>query len=121
MSNGTEKTHRPLGKGLPPFCPASGRFCGSAAPKTPEAPKSQEQRRPEPVPSTLLIDKISPESSTAPNSLSSDKLEELAASIRANGIIQPLIVRGALGKHIRLSQENDAGAPLKLRDLLRCR
>jgi len=40
-----------------------------------------------------------------------DRLEELAASIRANGIIQPLIVRRHEGQYQLVAGENAAGEP----------
>jgi ParB family transcriptional regulator, chromosome partitioning protein len=88
MSTGTEKTRRPLGRGLSSLLPPR--------PSTPAAPPT--------IPSKLLtgntltslvlsIDKISPNPVQPRTMFRGDRLEELAASIRANGIIQPLIVR----------------------------
>jgi|HubBroStandDraft_6_1064221.scaffolds.fasta_scaffold78583_2 ParB family chromosome partitioning protein len=83
MSTGTDKTHRPLGKGLSALlAPRSGQ------PQTAQAkPTGQE------TPSSLPIDSIAPNPVQPRSVFQSDRLEELAASIRANGIIQPLIVR----------------------------
>ncbi len=83
MSTGTDKTHRPLGKGLSALL----------APRTasPQAPQTQS---PSPEnPASLQIDSIAPNPVQPRSVFLSDRLEELAASIRANGIIQPLIVR----------------------------
>lgn len=75
MSNiGIEKTRRPLGRGLSALLP----------PKPAAEPES---------PSTLPIDVIAPNPVQPRTVFRADRLEELAASIRANGIIQPLIVR----------------------------
>ena len=76
MSIGTDKTHRALGKGLSALL----------APRS--APPQISQ-----VPSSLPIDEIAPNPVQPRTVFQSDRLEELAASIRANGIIQPLIVR----------------------------
>jgi ParB family transcriptional regulator, chromosome partitioning protein len=73
MSTGTDKIHRPLGKGLSALL----------------APRAT----PLPVPSSLPIDAIAPNPVQPRSVFQADRLEELAASIRANGIIQPLIVR----------------------------
>ncbi len=76
MSTGTDKTHRPLGKGLSALL----------APRSAPAQNSQP-------PSSLPIDDIAPNPVQPRTVFQSDRLEELASSIRANGIIQPLIVR----------------------------
>jgi ParB family chromosome partitioning protein len=76
MSIGTDKTHRALGKGLSALL----------APRS--APPQISQ-----VPSSLPIDEIAPNPVQPRTVFQSDRLEELASSIRANGIIQPLIVR----------------------------
>lgn len=83
MSTGSDKTHRPLGKGLSALL----------APRaTPVAPAVAPPARSEP-PSSLPIDSIAPNPVQPRSVFQADRLEELAASIRANGIIQPLIVR----------------------------
>jgi ParB family chromosome partitioning protein len=83
MSTGTDKTHRPLGKGL------SALLAPRAAP--PQTLQAQPTA-PE-IPSSLQIDSIHPNPVQPRSVFLSDRLEELASSIRANGIIQPLIVR----------------------------
>jgi ParB family chromosome partitioning protein len=82
MSTGTDKTHRPLGKGLSALLAPR-----AAPPQTPQEPNASE------IPSSLPIDSINPNPVQPRSVFLSDRLEELAASIRANGIIQPLIVR----------------------------
>jgi ParB family chromosome partitioning protein len=83
MSTGTDKTHRPLGKGL------SALLAPRAGP--PQA--AQPQTAGPETPSHLPIDSIAPNPVQPRSVFQSERLEELAASIRANGIIQPLIVR----------------------------
>lgn|SRR5579871_13650 len=83
MSTGTDKTHRPLGKGL------SALLAPRAAP-----PQAAQTKPPgQETPFSLSIDSIAPNPVQPRSVFQSDRLEELAASIRANGIIQPLIVR----------------------------
>src|ERR1700722_11036554 len=88
MSTGTDKTHRPLGKGLSALL----------APRTshalsPQQKPAAEETRANPPPSSLPIASIAPNPVQPRTVFQTDRLEELAASIRANGIIQPLIVR----------------------------
>jgi ParB family chromosome partitioning protein len=83
MSTGTDKTHRPLGKGLSALLAPR-----TATPQTPQAQPIVPE-----TPSSLQIDSIHPNPVQPRSVFLSDRLEELATSIRANGIIQPLIVR----------------------------
>ncbi len=83
MSIGTEKTHRPLGKGLSALL----------APRSGPAQNAQIKPVAQELPSSLPIDAIAPNPVQPRTVFQSDRLEELAASIQANGIIQPLIVR----------------------------
>jgi ParB family chromosome partitioning protein len=76
MSTGAEKSRRPLGKGLSALLPARQ-----------PAPASSSSG------STVPIDSIAPNPLQPRMVFEPQRLEELAASIRANGIIQPLIVR----------------------------
>src|SRR5580658_4285660 len=83
MSNcATEKTRKPLGRGLASLLP----------PKAAPAPVS-DQREPDGSALALSIDMIAPNPLQPRTVFRPERLEELAASIRANGIIQPLIVR----------------------------
>jgi ParB family chromosome partitioning protein len=83
MSTGTEKTRKPLGRGLSALLP----------PRPPSAVSAAS------IPSKSLnglalpIDAITPNPVQPRTVFRLDRLEELAASIRANGIIQPLIIR----------------------------
>jgi ParB family chromosome partitioning protein len=79
MSTGAEKSRRPLGRGLSALLP------------TRPAPTAPSQA----LPNTVAIDAIAPNPLQPRTVFQPDRLEELAASIRANGIIQPLIVRRA--------------------------
>src|SRR5579871_1318739 len=83
MSTGTDKTHRPLGKGL------SALLAPRAAP-----PQAAQTKPPgQETPFSLSIDSIAPNPVQPRTVFQADRLEELAASIRANGIIQPIVVR----------------------------
>ena len=89
MSNAADKQRKALGKGYRHFCrqrtaPSSQPLPAAAAP----AP-ALRRRRPRRCRSTQIHpNPLQPRVVFQP-----DRLEELAASIRANGIIQPLIVR----------------------------
>ncbi|HLH42340.1 MAG TPA: ParB/RepB/Spo0J family partition protein [Bryobacteraceae bacterium] len=85
MSTAADKPRKALGKGLSallaPRSPAQPQGDESASAATPAHP------------SRIPIDAIVPNPVQPRSVFQPDKLEELAASIRANGIIQPLIVR----------------------------
>lgn len=85
MNTATDKSRRPLGKGLSALLAprASGPAQGDGTAVTP-APAN---------PSRIAIDAVAPNPVQPRNVFQPERLEELAASIRANGIIQPLIVR----------------------------
>jgi ParB family chromosome partitioning protein len=83
MSTATEKQRKALGKGLSALLPSRQ----AAAPPQP-SPASTEA-----TPTHLPIDSIHPNPLQPRVIFQTDRLEELASSIRANGIIQPLIVR----------------------------
>ncbi len=79
MNTGTDKTRKALGKGLSALLP--GRPAAAAA-------------APQPAPSNSLpIRAIQPNPMQPRTVFQAERLEELAESIRANGIIQPLVVR----------------------------
>ena len=81
MTNGPDQKRKALGKGLAALLPnRPGGFHPSAAPAADS-------------PSSLPIGLIQPNPAQPRTIFEPDKLEELAQSIRANGIIQPLIVR----------------------------
>lgn len=87
MSEASEKQRKALGKGLSALLP--GRSASQASAATAPAPTG----RPIALPSTLPIEAIRPNPMQPRVVFQPERLEELAASIRANGIIQPLIVR----------------------------
>lgn len=83
MNSGSDKPRKALGKGLSALLPARPVVNSTTLPPitTPSGPTS------------LPIAVIHPNPMQPRTIFQADKLEELAASIRANGIIQPLIVR----------------------------
>src|ERR1700676_3961992 len=87
MSEVAERQRKALGKGLSALLP--GRSSGHASAATASAAASFST----PTPSTLPIEAIQPNPMQPRVVFQPERLEELAASIRANGIIQPLIVR----------------------------
>ena len=87
MSEAAEKQRKALGKGLSALLP--GRSAGQASTATAPAPAAPSAL----PPSRLPIEAIHPNPMQPRVVFQPERLEELAASIRANGIIQPLIVR----------------------------
>ena len=85
MSSGNDKQRKVLGKGLSALLP--GRSPGSAA----FAPAPETN--PSVPPQHLPLASIHPNPMQPRTVFQADRLEELAASIRANGIIQPIVVR----------------------------
>jgi ParB family chromosome partitioning protein len=91
MSNAPDK-RRALGKGLSALLPARPAQQPAPVPARAAAPPAP----PEPPvkgPATVAIDLIEPNPVQPRTVFAQDRLDELAQSIRANGIIQPLIVR----------------------------
>jgi ParB family chromosome partitioning protein len=84
MTSGFDKQRRALGKGLSALLPQK-----PAAPQT----SSDGSTAPGWAPRALSLDDIRPNPLQPRTNFRDDKLEELAQSIRVNGIIQPLIVR----------------------------
>ena len=89
MSEAADKQRKALGKGLSTLLP--GRSFGQTAAATASAPATPST--PTSPPSKLPIEAIHPNPMQPRVVFQPERLEELAASIRANGIIQPLIVR----------------------------
>ena len=87
MSETPEKQRKALGKGLSALLP--GRSLSQTAAATAPAAAGAST----PSPSSLPIEAIQPNPMQPRVVFQPERLEELAASIRANGIIQPLIVR----------------------------
>jgi ParB family transcriptional regulator, chromosome partitioning protein len=95
MTSGSDKQRKVLGKGLSALLPQRQReteaiTSAAVAPAVAVAPM---------IPSTLPLDQIHPNPLQPRVVFQADRLEELAASIRANGIIQPLIVRSHQGQY----------------------
>jgi|SRR6185312_7854550 len=86
MSEAVEKQRKALGKGLSALLPGRSGQATAAAALSPIAPSTA-------LPSKLPIEAIRPNPMQPRVVFQPERLEELAASIRANGIIQPLIVR----------------------------
>jgi ParB family transcriptional regulator, chromosome partitioning protein len=91
MSSGIDKQRKVLGKGLSALLP--GRFPSSA--QLPPAPDSKPSQPSQPsgAPGHLPLASIHANPMQPRTVFQAEKLEELAASIRANGIIQPIVVR----------------------------
>ena len=93
MNNANDNKRKALGKGLAALLP--GRSGGSpqatAAAPAPVAVPSPERATEKQM--HLPIQAIQPNPLQPRTNFQSEKLDELAASIRANGIIQPIIVR----------------------------
>jgi ParB family chromosome partitioning protein len=87
MSEAAEKQRKALGKGLSALLP--GRSSGQSSTGAATAPSGPSTA----TPSKLPIEAIHPNPMQPRVVFQPERLEELAASIRANGIIQPLIVR----------------------------
>ena len=87
MSSATDKQRKVLGKGLSALLP--GRSSSAPVPATPEPSAPQ----PKVAPSHLPLSSIHANPMQPRTVFQADRLDELAASIRANGIIQPIVVR----------------------------
>jgi ParB family transcriptional regulator, chromosome partitioning protein len=87
MSSGIDKQRKVLGKGLSALLP--GR---SPSPQSPPPPDSKPSQ-PSGAPGHLPLASIHANPMQPRTVFQAEKLEELAASIRANGIIQPIVVR----------------------------
>jgi ParB family transcriptional regulator, chromosome partitioning protein len=85
MNTGTDKQRKALGKGLSALLPGRAPERPTETVSTSPAVISAQARVP--------IDRIKPNPMQPRTIFQPDRLEELAASIRANGIIQPIIVR----------------------------
>src|SRR5579863_5657115 len=99
MNEAVEKQRKALGKGLSALLPGRGSSQGAAAAVAVAAPSVVAP------PTTLPIDAIHPNPMQPRVVFQPDRLEELASSIRANGIIQPLIVRRHHGQYQLIAGE----------------
>jgi ParB family chromosome partitioning protein len=87
MSTGTDKQRKVLGKGLSALLP------GRSPSSPPAAPAPAPEVKPSATPGYLPLASIHANPMQPRTVFQADRLEELAASIRANGIIQPIVVR----------------------------
>ncbi len=85
MNKPSENPRKALGKGLNALL--SSRTAPKPQPEAPPAPPPREAI------SSLPIDRIEPNPLQPRTIFQPDRLQELAQSIKANGIIQPLVVR----------------------------
>ena len=85
MTNASDKSRKALGKGLSALLPGRQGHASAGTGDTSSHPVTGTAQVP--------VDLIDPNPSQPRNHFQHDRLEELAQSIRANGIIQPLIVR----------------------------
>lgn len=92
MNSATDKQRKALGKGLSALLPGRSPSSGSSS-EVSVAAAAAAAPAPAAKPATLPLNLIKPNPMQPRTIFNSDGLEELAASIRANGIIQPLIVR----------------------------
>jgi len=88
MNSANDKQRKALGKGLSALLPGRSQPAPAVASATAPGTATSAGK-----PGTLPLSLIQPNPMQPRTVFSSDGLEELAASIRANGIIQPLIVR----------------------------
>jgi len=89
MSSATDKQRKVLGKGLSALLPGRSPSPPAAAAPAPPIPEPRELA----VPSRLPLSSIHANPMQPRTVFQADRLDELAASIRANGIIQPIVVR----------------------------
>jgi ParB family transcriptional regulator, chromosome partitioning protein len=90
------KQRKALGKGLSALLPSRSAPAAAAAAPAPEIrPEAQPSTTDSATahPTSLPVDAIHPNPMQPRTVFQPDRLQELAASIRSNGIIQPLIVR----------------------------
>ena len=87
MSSATDKPRKVLGKGLSALLPGRSPSASAAAAPAPT------EAEPKSAPSHLPLASIQANPMQPRTVFQADRLEELAASIRANGIIQPIVVR----------------------------
>jgi len=94
MNNVVDKQRKALGKGLAALLPPRSGTAAAAALAVTHAASPGEA-----APTWLPINVIQPNPVQPRVVFQAERLEELAASIRANGIIQPLIVRRHQGQY----------------------
>jgi ParB family chromosome partitioning protein len=90
MNKAPEGPRRALGKGLTALLPNRAAVAVVAAPQPEAAPET---------PSRIRIDEIEPNPVQPRRVFEPERMQELTNSIRANGIIQPIVVRPSAGKY----------------------
>ena len=94
MTDAPDKQRKALGRGLSALLPPRTAVVVAAAPTL-----ARTETQKEPAPTKLPIDAIQANPLQPRVIFQAERLEELAASIRANGIIQPVIVRRHQGHY----------------------
>lgn len=89
MSNASDSSRKVLGKGLSALLPANRASAAAPPPHGKPPAETQGPAKPFEVP----IDDIDPNPLQPRTTFEPERLNELAQSIRENGIIQPLVVR----------------------------
>ena len=84
--------------------PALGKGLSALIPDVPEV-------RPSNAPTEVDVDLISPSEHQPRHQFEDARLDELARSIKANGIIQPIVVRRGRRRAIASSPASADGAP----------
>jgi ParB family chromosome partitioning protein len=108
--NKTDNPRKVLGRGLGALLPTRPPASPAVA-ATPPAPKAEE------TPQTLPVDAIDPNPHQPRRLFQNERLAELAQSIRANGIVQPLVVR-RLGDRYQLVAGERRWRAAKLAEVL---
>jgi ParB family chromosome partitioning protein len=93
MNNGPDKRRRALGKGLSALLPTKQSLASVGVTEPVHAPSPPPTVEPHAGPVEVAIELIDPNPDQPRSIFQPERMEELAQSIRANGIIQPLIVR----------------------------
>src|SRR5262245_57118009 len=91
MSKPPEGPRRALGKGLTALLPTRPLVAAGAG--------AQPAPAPETTPSHIRIEEIDPNPVQPRRVFEPERMQELANSIRANGIIQPIVVRPSGGRY----------------------
>jgi ParB family chromosome partitioning protein len=99
MSNAQDNQRKALGKGLSALLPGRPLQPPVAQPPVQAAPVAPIVEGPAAEPTQLEIDKIEINPAQPRAVFDPERLEDLAQSIRANGIIQPLVVRKVQGHY----------------------
>jgi ParB family transcriptional regulator, chromosome partitioning protein len=84
----TDPKRRALGKGLDSLLPRANPAPSSAVPAAPPAPETETG-----LPREIPLESIDPNPYQPRTRMDDEQLSELAASITANGVVQPILVR----------------------------